>query len=135
MTRRLELLPGTFAVARLDPGAEVPGWARGGPFVSLTRTDQELSILCAETGVPPDVQAQRAFRCLRVAGPLEFDVVGVLVSLAAPLAHAGISLFTVSTYDTDYLLLRESDLDRGLAALTEAGHTVSRELPNDLRDP
>ena len=126
MTRTLELLTGTFAVARLDPAAEVPAWARGGPFVSLTRTDQELSIDCAEAAVPPEVQAQRGFGCLRVAGPLAFDVVGVLASLTAPLAQAGISLFTVSTYDTDYLLLRDVDLDLSLAALTKAGHTITR---------
>ncbi|MGH9870715.1 MAG: ACT domain-containing protein [Candidatus Polarisedimenticolia bacterium] len=126
MTHTLELLPGACAVARLGPGAEVPRWAGGGPFVSITRTGDELSIVCPEAAVPHDVTAQRGFRCLRVVGPLDFGVVGVLASLTGPLARAGISIFTVSTYDTDYLLLRESDLERAAATLTEAGHTVSR---------
>jgi len=128
MTRSLtlEILPGAFAVARLDPGAEVPLWAQGGAFVSISRTADELSIVCSEPAVPSSIQAQRGFRCLRVAGPLDFSAIGVLASLTGPLARASISIFTVSTYATDYLLLPAADLERAMAALTGAGHTVSR---------
>ncbi len=120
----LELLPEPFAVARLESDSAVPGWAQGGPLVSVTRTSAELSVVCAEASVPSNVKAQRGFRCLQVVGPLDFAETGVLESLAGPLARAGISIFALSTYDTDYLFLAEVDLRLGLAALTEAGHAV-----------
>jgi uncharacterized protein len=120
----LELFHETFAVAQLEADAEVPAWARGGPLVSVTRTRSELSIVCAEAAVPSNVKAQRGFRCLRVLGPLDFAEVGVLESLAHPLANAGISIFALSTYDTDYLLLAEVELEAGLSALSAAGHVV-----------
>ena len=120
----LELLPEPFAIAQIDRDSAVPEWAQGGALVSVTRTRAELSIVCAEASVPPDVKAQRGFRCLQVVGPLDFAETGVLESLASPLAKAGISIFALSTYDTDYLLLAEVDLEVGRAALSEAGHTV-----------
>lgn len=120
----LELLHETFAVAQLDGDSEVPAWAQGGPLVSVTRTRSELSMVCAEAYVPADVKAQRGFRCLRVLGPLDFAEVGVLESLAHPLANAGLSIFAVSTYNTDYLLLAKVDLEAGLSALVAAGHAV-----------
>ena len=120
----LELLHETFAVAQLDGDSEVPAWAQGGPFVSVTRTRSELSIVCVEASVPSDVKAQRGFRCLRVLGPLDFVEVGVLESFAHPLANAGISIFALSTFDTDYLLLAEVELEAGLSALSAAGHVV-----------
>jgi hypothetical protein len=122
----LELVAGSYAVARLDPGERLPDWAGGGPFVSITRTDVELSVVCPQEAVPPGVRAERGWRCLRVAGPLGFGMTGILASLAGPLASSGVSIFVVSTYDTDYLLLQERDLDRGIDALGRAGHIVVR---------
>jgi len=122
---RLEMLPGTYAVVRLDAGASPPAWAAGGPFVSITRTEAEVSVVCPEQAVPPDARAERGWRCLRVAGPLGFGMTGILASLAGPLASSGVSIFVVSTYDTDYLLLQDRDLDRGAAALSRAGHAVT----------
>lgn len=122
----LDVLPEPFAVVRLAADAAVPEWARGGgALVSVTRTAGELSIVCPEAAVPPDLPAQRGFRGLRVRGPLDFAAVGVLASLAAPLAAAGVSLFALSTYDTDYLLVRAADLERALAALAGAGHALA----------
>jgi len=121
---KLELLPEPFAVAQLDREAAVPVWAQGSTFVSVTRTDRELSIVCTEDVVPTSVKAQRGFRCLRVVGPLDFAETGILESLAGPLAQAGISIFALSTYDTDYLFLSAVDLESGLGALSGAGHTV-----------
>lgn len=122
----LDLLPHHLAIARLDPQAVIPAWAQAGPLISLTRTPSELSIVCEAGQVPPQVQAERGYRCLRVAGPLAFAEVGVLASLASPLAEAGISIFVFSTYDTDYLLVQEKDLEAALTGLTEAGHRVQR---------
>jgi hypothetical protein len=122
---KLELLEGRYAVVRLDAGEPPPAWAAAGPFVSITRTEAELSVVCPERAVPAGAQAERGWRCLRVAGPLGFGMTGILASLAGPLASSGVSIFVVSTYDTDYLLLQDRDLDRGTHALSRAGHTVT----------
>ena len=121
----LEVLPGTFAVCRLEADAEVPAWAARGPFVSLTRTEAELSVVCPQPDVPSGVRAEAGWRCLRVKGPLGFGLTGILASLASPLASSGVSIFVLSTYDTDYLLVQERDLDRGIDALERAGHSVA----------
>ncbi len=122
-TLTLRLLTGGFAVCRLSPGSEQPGWAKG-ELVSLTQTRGEVSVVCEEGCVPADVERQGGFRCLAVAGPLDFALTGVIASLAGPLADAGISLFPLGTYDTDYLFVREADLSRAVTALRAAGHEV-----------
>ena len=118
-------LPGHYAILRLAPDAPVPDWATKGDFNSITRTADELSIVCRQDAVPEGVRCERGWRCLRVAGTLDFSLVGVLASLLVPLAKAGVSVFAVSTFDTDYLLVKEADLERTVAALQAAGHGVS----------
>jgi len=120
----LDVLPGSFAVCRLSSDAPLPPWASTAAFSSVTRTPHELSILCDGDAVPADVQAQREFRGLMVRGPLDFSLTGILAALAGALAAAAISIFPVSTYDTDYLFVRAADLNRSIAALRAAGHTV-----------
>jgi len=120
----LDLLPALFAVVRFDHGADIPDWALGSPFVSVTRTNQELSIICHEAQLPSLLEAERGFRCLGVRGPLSFSQTGILASLANPLAAAGVSLLALSTYDTDYVLVKGPSLDRAVQALTQSGHTV-----------
>lgn len=127
----LVLLDGLFAIARLTPDADVPGWANGGEFSSITRTPNELSIVCAQSAVPLDVRCERGWRCLQVAGSIAFDVVGVLASIAEPIAAAGISLFAVSTFDTDFVLVKDFDLERAVKALRDRGHTVG----GSIREP
>ena len=122
---RLEIVEGRYAVVRLGPGDAVPPWAAGGPFVSVTRTDAELSIVCLETAVPPGQPGEGGWRGLRVVGPLGFGMTGILASLATPLASSGVSIFVVSTYDTDYVMVQERDLERAKDALARAGHTVA----------
>ena len=123
----LTVVQGRFAVCRLDAQAAVPDWAFSGDFFSVTRTIDELSIVCSEAGVPEGVLCERGWACLKVEGPLDFSLTGVLASLTQPLAEAGISLFVLSTYNTDYLLVKARDLDRAVAVLAEAGHTVRSE--------
>lgn len=118
---RLALLPQRLAVCRLAPDAPIPQWASGS-FVAITRTPRELSIVCDESAVPDGVRRATGFRAFEVAGPLDFSEVGVLASLAQPLADAGVSLFAISTFDTDYVLVREADVDRAAKALAAAGH-------------
>jgi hypothetical protein len=121
----LVVVPGRYAVARLEAGAAIPEWAWRGEAVSIAKTRDETSILCDEGAVPVGVRAERGFAMLRVNGDLPFEVVGVMASLAGPLAAAGISIFVFSTFDTDYLMMRDTDLGRGIAALRDAGWAIS----------
>ena len=120
----LTLLPDTFAICRLDAGAPISAWATTGSFFSITRTAEELSVVCLQSLVPDGFQCERDWRCFKLAGPIPFTTVGVLASLVQPLAEAGISVFAVSTFDTDYLLLKAADLPRAIEALRQKGHSV-----------
>jgi hypothetical protein len=122
---RLTTLDGRFAIARLPADAAVPRWAVG-QVVAVTRTPEELSVICAERPVPEATPAERGWRCLQVQGPLSFEMTGVLASLSGPLADARIPLLAFSTYDTDYLLIQEEHLAAAHAALERAGHRVDR---------
>ncbi|MFZ2054836.1 MAG: ACT domain-containing protein [Candidatus Aminicenantales bacterium] len=119
-------MPDTFAICRLPPDAGVPKWASGRGLLSITRTSDELSIVCAEAGVPEEVRSERGWRCLEVAGPLDLALTGVLASLANPLAEAQINIFAISTFDTDYLLVKEEKLARSIDVLTRSGHLLER---------
>ena len=120
----LDPLPGVYAICRLPAESPVPPWAAG-VFSSITRSASELSIVCGAADVPPAVQAERGYRGLAVRGPLDFSLVGIVAALASPLAAASVSIFVVSTYDTDYLFVREAELERATAALRGAGHAVA----------
>jgi hypothetical protein len=124
----LSALSEAFAICRLSPDAPIPAWADHGPFVSVTRTHDELSIVCPQVNVPAEVRAERDWRCLKVEGSFALDgTIGVLLALAAPLAEAQVSIFAMSTFDTDYLLIQEKDLTRAIEALEWAGHRVEAE--------
>ncbi|HEX6291443.1 MAG TPA: ACT domain-containing protein [Herpetosiphonaceae bacterium] len=114
----------TLAVCRLAHDAPLPDWALQSHFFSITRTPDELSIVCAQEVVPDGTTCERDWRCLKVAGPLDFALTGVLAALVLPLAQAGISIFAVSTFDTDYLLVKAAATERAIAVLVMAGHTV-----------
>ena len=120
----LTILPERLAVCRLTPETETPAWAWSGPLQSVTRTADELSIVCAVDSVPEGIQSETGWRAMKVDGPLDFSMVGALASLARTLAAAGISIFVISTYDTDYLLARNESIDRAEEALRAAGHRV-----------
>jgi hypothetical protein len=120
----LTILSDAFAICRLSPTEDVPEWAMMGEFVSITHTSDELSIVCAEEYVPSDVKADRGWRALKVEGPLDLALTGILASLANPLAEAKINLFAISTFDTDYLLAKGYNLDRACEVLRQAGHVV-----------
>jgi hypothetical protein len=123
---RVHTVPGRFAVCRLSAADAVPEWAEGDGFLSITRTTDELSIVCADALVPPGTQCLRGYVAMRVEGTLAPELVGVLVSLATPLADAGIPILAIGTHDTDYVLVREADLESAIAALRQGGHEVSR---------
>ena len=120
----LSLLPERFAIVRLAPDAPVPFWAAQGSFFSITRTAEELSIVTAARNIPEGVQKRADWRAWKVHGPFALSEIGVLSALAVPLAGAKISLFVISTFDTDYLLVNAEHLQAAVAALKKAGHQV-----------
>ena len=121
---QLTVLPGFFAIVRLAADAPLPSWASAGDFFSVTRTSDELSVVCLANQVPSSLTAETAWRALKVQGPFALSEIGVLAALAAALAHAKVSLFAISTFDTDYLLVNEQQLPAAIAALKGAGHRV-----------
>jgi len=121
----LRVLDETLALARLPADAPVPDWVAGRDFLAVVRTPRELSIVCRDDAVPAThAEVERGFRAFAVVGTLDFAQTGVVASLSAPLAAAGISIFGISTYDTDHILVREDKLAQAKAALSAAGHTV-----------
>ena len=118
----LEVLLESFAVCRLLPETET-AWV-GGVFSSVTVTPSEVSVVCETRFVPGDVKHEPGWRCLRVQGTFDFEAVGVMAALAVPLAEAGVPILAISTFDTDYLLVKDSRLPDAVSALENAGHTV-----------
>lgn len=115
-----------YAVCQLEPAAMVPTWAEGPEFVSITRTASELSIVCQQDMLPGDVRAEKNRRLMRIEGKLGFELTGVLASVTAPLSKAELSIFAISTYDTDYLLIAGEDLQKATEMLEAAGHTIQQ---------
>jgi hypothetical protein len=117
--RVLRLLSGELAILRLPPDAAIPSWLSfsSAPLVSVTHTAQELSIICPVGAVPAAVPCEPGWRAFTVEGKLEFSAVGVLAAILNPLAEAGISILSISTYDTDYVLVRTAILEAAMAAL------------------
>lgn len=123
---RLTVCDQRLAVCRLDGATDIPDWALQGSFFPVTRSTDELSVVCLESLVPKGVRAEGGWRAMRVAGVIEFSVIGVLAGLTVPLAEAGVSVFAISTFDTDYLLVKEHDLGRAVEVLRNAGHVFER---------
>lgn len=117
----LEWVAGRYAICRLSPEERFPAWVAG-PFVTISRTPEELSVVSTFESVPEGVRREGPYRLLRIAGSLVLTLTGIFTSLADPLAAAGVPIFAVSTFDTDYLLIREPDGERASAALIGAGH-------------
>ncbi|WP_261663738.1 ACT domain-containing protein [Deinococcus sp. Marseille-Q6407] len=126
MALTLTLLGGDYAVCRLDPAAPLPTWATQGAFWTVSRTAEELSVLCAAEQVPAGVRAQAGWAALKLEGPFAFELTGILASVLEPLRDAGIGIFAVSTFDTDYVLVAGQQLAAAITALEAAGHQVQR---------
>jgi len=130
MSKRLslEVLPDLLAVARLEPKTPIPDWAMRSSFFSISKTTDELSIVCRLSDIPTGIKCEPHWRALKVKGPLDFGLTGVLASLTQPLLVAGVSIFAISTFDTDYVLVKQEYLDKAMIALEAVGHTVRRSL-------
>lgn len=115
-------IPGSFAVCRLAANTTLPEWAIGGAFFSVTSTAEELSIVCPEANVPGDVQHEKHWACFKLHGPFPFAETGILLSFIRPLSENAVPVFAVSTFDTDYVLVKENWVETAIQVLTQAGH-------------
>lgn len=126
--KRLKLkfrwIEGRFAVCQLPPTAPIPDWLAHNFFISITRTADELSIVCAEQFVPDDIKADKHWACLKLEGPFPFSQTGVLLSFISPLSENGIPIFAMATFNTDYVLIKQEFVGTALTALREAGHEI-----------
>ena len=120
----LTLLPAPMAVAKLAASDPIPDWAQRGAFFSIMRTPQELSVVDEDSSVPASAQCERGWRMFKLEGPFAFSATGVLDSVLHPLAEAKISIFAISTFDTDYVMVKEVVLDAAIVVLRKAGHEV-----------
>ncbi len=125
----LSLIPGLYAVCRLPHGAPHPELSKtSAGFYSISQTDDELSVVCTESAAPQAAKVERGWRILKIEGPFDFSAVGILASALRPLAGAGVSVFAISTFDTDYVLVKEENLEAAIHALEAAGHRVARQV-------
>ena len=115
----LRIMSNRVAVCRLDKNSQIPLWATSDSFFSISKTDNEISIVCSENKVPKDIKSEKNWRVIKVKGPLEFSLTGVLSYLASPLAKAKISIFAISTYDTDYILVKNDKLEKAVEILSK----------------
>ena len=122
----LDVLPERFGICRFDANLPIPDWALTSRFYSITRTQEEVSVVCHEDVIPRDTLCETGWRCLKLQGPIDFSDTGLLSSLAQPLAGAGISIFAVSTFDTDYLLVREKDFPKTIETLSQEGFLITQ---------
>jgi len=120
----LSVLPDLYAICRMDAHVSPPTWAMHGAFWSIIQTLDETSIVCPQASVPADVTHEGGWRILKCEGPLDFTLIGIVASIAEPLADAGVPIFPLATYDTDYVLVKESQLEWATHALIGHGHVV-----------
>ncbi len=122
---KLRTLPDSYALVRLHPGAELPEWVDIGPFRSVTRTEHEVSVVCRDHDVPEGESVDRGWTVLEAMGPLDFSLSGVVASLVVPLAEADLPILVISTFESDYVLVRSTDLGRAADTLEAAGHVFA----------
>src|SRR5688572_15864608 len=120
----LTILRDLYAVCRLDAAAPIPAWATGAEFLCIARTADELSIVCPERNVPAGVTCEPEWRILKCEGPLDYNLTGIVASLAEPLADASVPIFPIATHNTDYILVKEKHLETATNALVAYGHHV-----------
>jgi hypothetical protein len=123
-TLTMKLLKEKYGVCRLDKAELIPEWTKNSKFLSITRTDEELSIVCSQESIPEDIKCEKDWRILKILGPLDFSLIGILASISRVLAQNGISIFAISTYDTDYILVRSKDIDNAVKSLIGENYEV-----------
>jgi hypothetical protein len=120
----LKLLNERYSVCKLDKNTTIPIWPMKGNFFSITKTEDELSIVCLQENIPDDIKCEKDWRILKVEGPLDFSLVGILASISSLMAEAQISIFALSTYDTDYILVKENKIEAAINTLSKNNYHV-----------
>lgn len=120
----MKLLKELYGVCRLDKAESIHEWAIKGDFYSVTKTSDELSIVCLEANIPNGIKCEKEWRILKIEGPLDFSLIGILSAISTILAQKGISIFAVSTYDTDYVLVKSKDIENTIDSLTKEGYEI-----------
>lgn len=121
---KIKLLEKKFCVCRLNKNDTVPEWTRNNDFCSITRTSEELSIVCMQNNVPDDIKCEKDWRILKIEGPLDFSLVGILASISEILSQSKISIFAISTYNTDYILVKDSEISNAVNELSKSGYEI-----------
>lgn len=120
----MKLINEKYGVCRLNKEDDIPKWTKSSDFISITKTEDELSIVCIENIIPEDIKCERDWRMLKVEGVLDFSLVGILSKISTVLANNSISIFAISTYDTDYILLKDKDLIKAIKALKDENYEI-----------
>lgn len=123
----MRLLEEKYGVSRLEKDQPLPFWCQKGELYSITKTGEEMSIVCCEQYIPENIKCERDWRILKVEGPLDFSLIGILASISTLLAKNNISIFALSTYDTDYILVKEKDVNNSITALRNEGYEVKND--------
>nr|WP_207713948.1 ACT domain-containing protein [Clostridium gasigenes] len=124
----MKLLKEKYGVCRLDKKEPIPNWGIDGEFYSITKTEDELSIVCLEDNIPEKIQCEKEWRVLKIEGPLDFSLVGILAAISNLMAKNSISIFAISTYDTDYILVKEKYIDKAIMVLVNDRYEVARQV-------
>ena len=124
MKIRLKKLTGLYAVAQINQQEKVPDWVDGDGFVSISRTDDELSLVCLQQRIPPEIKMDKGWICFKFQGPFAFGEAEVILSIIRPLSENGIGKFVVSTFNGDMILIKLEDVPTAITLLQEAGHTI-----------
>jgi hypothetical protein len=120
----MKILNEKYGVCRLHKTELISEWAQNGDFFSITRTSDELSIVCSQNNIPNEVKCEKDWRILKIEGPLDFSLIGILASISTILAQKGVSIFAISTYDTDYILVKNKDMDNAKESLIKEKYEV-----------
>ena len=120
----MKLLKEKYGVCRLDKAELIPQWVTVSDFFSVTKTSDELSIVCNENNIPSGIKCEKNWRVLKIEGPLDFSLIGIIASISSILEQKSISIFAVSTYDTDYILVKDKNIDNAIAALINENYEV-----------
>jgi len=120
----MKLIKEKYGVCRINPNELIPEWAQNSDFFSITKTCDELSIVCSQDNIPNDIKCEKDWKILKIEGPLDFSLVGILASISTILAQKGISIFAISTYDTDYIFVKNKDIDNAIESLIKERYEI-----------
>jgi uncharacterized protein len=120
----LKILKDRYSVCRLNKNDEIPKWIFDEEFFSITRTDDELSIVCLQDKIKEDIKCEKDWKVLKIEGPLDFSLVGILSRISTLMANNGISIFAISTYDTDYILIKEESINKVIEVLENNNYNI-----------